>query len=51
MKTIDEIVSYIIERGLEINNPDSISRMYTAMLEVNLALGEVMEEMRKEEPK
>ena len=51
MKTIDEIVSYIVERALTINNPDSISQVYTAKLEVALAVGEVMKRMREEEPK
>ena len=52
MKTIDEIVSYIVERGLTINNPDSISQVYTAKLEVvDLGVGEIMKRMREEEPK
>lgn len=51
MKTVDEIVSYIVERGFEVNNPDSISQIYTALLEVTLAVGKIMERMREEEPK
>ncbi len=51
MKTIDEIVSYIVERGLTINNPDSISQVYTAKLQVDLKVGEVLKRMRDDEPK
>ena len=51
MRTTDEIVSYIVERGLMINNPDSICQVYTAKLEVDLKVGEVLKRMREEEPK
>jgi len=42
MKSVDEIVSEIAERSLAVNGPNEVSNLYTVMMEIHRAVGDLM---------
>jgi hypothetical protein len=49
MKSVNEIVSEIVERAQAVNNPDPVSCLQAVSMEVDRGIMDVMAELREKE--